>query len=90
MTSCWYVKDFADGWIKFYDVQCALNEAEETGAIMVHSTTGDPPSIINTNSLLLKQAVYDYFGDLVTGIPVATQEEICKFIDYLYKNGILK
>ena len=42
-TPCWYVKDFADGWIKFYDVQCALTEAQETGAIMRYAHDGKYP-----------------------------------------------
>jgi len=43
--SCWYVKDFADGWIKFYDPQMALKEAEETGAIMIYAPAGVRPNI---------------------------------------------
>jgi len=34
----WWVKDFADGWIKFYDVDMAIKEAKETGAIMKYSS----------------------------------------------------
>lgn len=33
----WYVKDFADGWIKFYDDQSALEYAKASGAAMVFS-----------------------------------------------------
>lgn len=40
LTPCWYVKDFADGWIKFYDVDMAIHEAKETGAIMRYSSDG--------------------------------------------------
>lgn len=41
LEGAWYVKDFADGWIKFHDPAMALREAQETGAIMRWSHT-DP------------------------------------------------
>lgn len=44
MTPCWYVKDFADGWIKFHDVDMAIAEAQHTGAIMRYSADGSYPS----------------------------------------------
>lgn len=44
LTPCWYVKDFADGWIKFYDVDMAIHEAKETEAIMCYSSDGSYPS----------------------------------------------
>lgn len=43
LTTCWYVKDFADGWIKFYDHDRACDQAMQTGAIMQYSVTGKPP-----------------------------------------------
>lgn len=44
LTPCWYVKDFADGWIKFYDLDMAVAEAKVTGAIMRYSETGAYPN----------------------------------------------
>lgn len=43
LTPCWYVKDFADGWIKFYDVDMAIAEAKASGAIMRYSENGAYP-----------------------------------------------
>lgn len=43
LTPCWYVKDFADGWIKFYDVDMAIVEAKASGAIMLYSENGTHP-----------------------------------------------
>ena len=43
MNPCWYVKDFADGWIKFDDLNQAANEVIRTGAIIQYSLDGKPP-----------------------------------------------
>lgn len=47
MESCWYVKDFADGWIKFYDPMSAMDYAEDTGAIMKWSENGTEPLLVD-------------------------------------------
>lgn len=44
LLPCWYVKDYADGWIKFYDLDCAVKEAMETGAVMHYSANGFYPA----------------------------------------------
>lgn len=48
LLPCWYVKDYADGWMKFYDVDCAIAEAKNTGAIMVYSENALPPDLAST------------------------------------------
>ena len=40
-VACWWIKDFADGWIKFLDQDNAISYAKETGAIMQWSV-GNP------------------------------------------------
>lgn len=42
-TPCWFVKDFADGWIKFHDPKLAMREAMMTGATMFYSPSGKLP-----------------------------------------------
>ena len=43
LTPCWYVKDYADGWIKFYDQRIAIETIKETGAILIYSHDGSYP-----------------------------------------------
>jgi len=42
-TPCWYVKDFADGWIKYTNGVEAMKTIMDTGAIMCWSRDGNPP-----------------------------------------------
>lgn len=41
-VACWWIKDYADGWIKFVDQDNAIKYAKETGAIMQWSV--GPPT----------------------------------------------
>lgn len=59
LTPCWYVKDLADGWIKFYDVDMAIAEAKASGAIMCYSENGAYPDRAQPSETPVAEKVRD-------------------------------
>lgn len=84
-TPCWYVKDYADGWIKFYDPQMAMHEAEMTGANMRYSADGKPPQIYTERKAGVAPAGW-------VMVPVEPTEEMYaagkREIDVCVSNGV--
>lgn len=47
----WFARDYADGWIKFYDVDAVIDYARETGALIRYwDGNGSPPIISHTEN----------------------------------------
>lgn len=88
----WWVKDYADGWIKFSDRDCALQEAEKTGALLVYAI--QPPKAAlqykQVDLQTLKQKIGVLLGDEWGGNILQRNQMAIDFtINYLASQGHL-
>lgn len=78
--------NIVDAWLgSMYPIDKRLLGAIKS---LVRVAPSETISQVGTDPLISE--VYEYFGDLLTGSPVATQTQICEFIVHCRQRGLIK